>query len=175
MVARKIKLNRRLVYFVYWINKINKRKKYVAGWRGLSIRRRAVALIWSDGVISWRSRDARQFNWRVTSVWPIYTFSTSKTGPRKYYLWKKYDWLKNRLFFITENFLGILDRLCAEPMRRSHDFLSLTLAVVGSTSGSCYFLLRCRCLWVCSSVCEELSVFYLAYGNKEKIKTGWKF
>ena len=52
---------------------------------------------------------------------------------------KKYDWLKNRLFFITENVLGILDRLCAELMRRSYDFLSLTLTVVGSTSGSCYF------------------------------------
>ena len=23
-----------LVYFVYWINKINKRKKYLSGWRG---------------------------------------------------------------------------------------------------------------------------------------------
>ena len=33
-------------------------------------------------------------------------------------------------------------------MHRSHDFLSLTLAVVGSTSGSCYFLLQCQCLWV---------------------------
>ena len=70
-------------------------------------------------------------------------------GSRKYYLWKKNDWLKNKPFFITENFLGILDRLCAEPMHRSHDFLSLTLAVVASTSGSCYFLLQCRCLWVC--------------------------
>ena len=61
---------------------------------------------------------------------------------------KKNDWLKNRPFFITKNFQGILDRLCMEPMCRSHDFLSLTLAVVGSTSGSCYFLLQCRCLWV---------------------------
>ena len=32
-------------------------------------------------------------------------------------------------------------------MRRSYSFLSLTQAVVGSTSGSCYF--QCRCLWVC--------------------------
>ena len=35
-----------------------------------------------------------------------------------------------------------------ERMRRSHDFLSLTLTVVGSTSGSCYFLQQCRCLRV---------------------------
>ena len=62
---------------------------------------------------------------------------------------KKNDWLKNRPFFITENFLGILNRLCAEPMRRSQDFLSLSLAVVGSTSGSCNFLLQHRCLLVC--------------------------
>ena len=59
------------------------------------------------------------------------------------------DWLKNRPSFITENFLGILNRLCTEPTHRSNDFLSLTLAVVGSTSGSCYFLLQCRCLSVC--------------------------
>ena len=47
-----------------------------------------------------------------------------------------------------------------EPMHGTHDFLSLTLAVVGLTSGSCYFLLQCRCLcFVCFSsyVCEELS------------------
>ena len=62
---------------------------------------------------------------------------------------KKMIGWKINLFFITENFLGILDRLCAEPMCRSHHFLSLTLAVDGSTSGSCYFLLQCRYLWVC--------------------------
>ena len=105
-------------------------------------------LIWSDSVIRWRSRDSRRFKGCVTSVCHIYVFPISNTGSRKYYLWKEYDWLKNRLFFITENFLGILDRLCMQPMRRSHDFLSLTLTVVGSTSGSCYFL-QCRCLWVC--------------------------
>ena len=48
---------------------------------------------------------------------------------------------KINLFFITENFLGILDRICAERMRKSHDFLSLTLAFIGSTSISCYYLL----------------------------------
>ena len=67
---------------------------------------------------------------RMTSVWPIYVFPISNIGSRKYYLWKKYDWLENRLFFITENFLGILYRLCTELMRRSHDFLSLTLTGV---------------------------------------------
>ena len=67
---------------------------------------------------------------------------------QKILLVEKNDWLKNRPFFITENFQGILDRLCTEPMRRIHDFLSLTQAVVGSTSGSCYFLIQCRCMWV---------------------------
>ena len=86
----------------------------------------------------------------VTSACPIYMFPTSNTGSRKYYLWKKMiGWKIDLFFFITENLLGILDRLCAEPMCRSHDFLSLTLAVVGSTSSNCYFLLQCRCLWAC--------------------------
>ena len=34
VVARKIKLTRRSSLFVYWINKINKRMKYLAGWPG---------------------------------------------------------------------------------------------------------------------------------------------
>ena len=66
--------------------------------------------------------------------------------------------LKIYFFLITENFLGILGRLCAEPMRRSHGFLSLTLTVVGSTSGSCYFLLQRRCLWVCVLVVKCVKV-----------------
>ena len=68
---------------------------------------------------------------------------------QKILLVEKNDWLKNRSFLYNWEFWGILDRLCAEPMCRSHDFLSLTLSVVESTSGSCYFLLQCRCLWVC--------------------------
>ena len=116
---------------------------------GLSIWWQVVALIWLDDVVGWHSLDSRRFNWRVTSAWSIYIFPTSNTGFRKYYLWKKMIGWKINLFFITENFLGILDRQCVEPMCRSHDFLSLTLAVVGSTSGSCYFLIQCWCLWVC--------------------------
>ena len=85
---------------------------------------------------------------RVTPAWPIYKFPTSNTGSKKYHLWKKHDSLKNRLFFITENFLGILNRLCAETMHRSHDFLNWMLAIVGSTSGRCYFLQQCQCLSV---------------------------
>ena len=34
VVARKIRLPRRFSLFVYWINKINKRMKYLASWRG---------------------------------------------------------------------------------------------------------------------------------------------
>ena len=145
MVARKIRLTRRF-YFVYWINKINKQMKYLAGWWGLSIWRQAVALIWSEGVVRWLS-----FKWRVTSAWPIYMFPTSNTGSRKYYLWKKNDWLKNRPFFITENFLRILDRLCMEPMCRSYDFLCLLLAFGGSTSDRCYFLLVLMSVGLCFS------------------------
>ena len=135
--------------------------EYLAGWR---------AVIWSAAScccdLVWRccrvtlSPTADDSTACVTSAFPIYIFPTSNTGSRKYYLWEKNDWLKNRLFFIIENFLGIWNRLCAEPMRRSHDFLSLTLAVVGLTSGRCYFLQQCRCLcFVCfsSSACEESS------------------
>ena len=95
------------------------------------------------------SATARDSNGCVTSACPIYVFLTLNIGSRKYNLWKKNDWLKNRPSFITENFLGILNRLCVEPTCRSHDFLSLTLAVVGSTSGRCYFLLLFQCMLVC--------------------------
>ena len=145
MVARKIRLTRRFSLFCL----LNKWNIWLAG-RGLSIWRQAVALIWLDGVVRWCSQAGWWFNWRETSAWPIYMFSTSNTGSRKYYLLKKMiGWKIDPFFFITENFLGIFDRLYTEPTCRSHDFLSLTLPVAGSTSGSCYFLLQCRCLWVC--------------------------
>ena len=38
---------------------------------------------------------------------------------------EKNDWLKNRPFFIAENFLEILNRVCTEPMCRNHDFLAI--------------------------------------------------
>ena len=86
-------------------------------------------------------------------VWPLLgLFICSRlqtSAPENTTCGKKNHWLKNRSFFITENFLGILDRLCAEPMRRSHDFLSLTLAIVGSTSDSCYFLLQSMSVGLC--------------------------
>ena len=124
--------------------------KYLSGWRW--------GYLFGDKWLLWYGRavlsgDALSTDGDsaacLTSAWPIYMFQTSNTGSRKYYLWKENDWLKNRPFFINENFQGILEILCAEPMRRNHDFLSLTRAVVGSTSSSCYFLLQCRCLSVC--------------------------
>ena len=123
--------------------------KYLAGW---------LAFIWSAASncfdLVWRCcwvtlSATAESTARVTSACPIYVFPTSNTGSRKYYLWKKMIGWKIDLFFITENFLVFLNRISAEPMRRSHGFLSLTLAIVGSTSGSCYFLLQCRCLSVC--------------------------
>ena len=85
-------------------------------------------------------------------VWPplaLFICSRLQTPAPEILFVEKNDWLKNRSIFITENFLGILNRLCAEPMRRSHDFLSLTLAIIRSTSDRCYFLQQCRCLSVC--------------------------
>ena len=122
--------------------------KYLAGWRGLSGRRQTIALIWSDGVIEWRSQRRSGIQ---LPLWPqleLFICSWLQTpGPENTIWGKKNYWLKNWPFFIIENFLGILNRLCTEPMRRSNDFL--TMNVVGSTSGSCYFLPRCRCLSVC--------------------------
>ena len=123
------------------MNRISKlADRQLSGWW------QAVAFIWlSDEAL----RDSCGFNSHVTSACLIYIFPTLNTGSRNYSLWKKNDWLKNRPFFITENFLGILNRVCVEPMCWSHDFLSLTLAVVESTSVRCYFLHQCRCLSVC--------------------------
>ena len=88
-----------------------------------------------------------------TGLWPLlglFICSQLQTlAPENTTCGKKMIGWKIDLFFKTENFQGFLDRLCVEPMRRSHDFLSLTLGVVGSTFGSFYFLLQCQWLWVC--------------------------
>ena len=127
--------------------------KYLSGWRGFVY----LATSGCFDLVGWCCRGTLLGQPGSTGMWPLLGLFISSqfqtpapentTCEKKK---KKNDWLKNRqLFFITENFLGILNRLCAEPIRRSHDFLILTLAIVGSTSGSCYFLLQCRCLWVC--------------------------
>ena len=108
-------------------------------------------LLWSGWTVL--SGDALRTVGDSTGMWPLLGLFISSQlqtpAPENTTCGKKMIGWKIDLFFITENFLGILDRLCMEPMCRSHDFLSLTLAVFGSTSGSCYFLLQCRCLWVC--------------------------
>ena len=142
VVARKIRLTRRfnLILFIE-INKINKPMEYLNQLKGCYL----VSSKW----LLWSGPAAVDSIACVTSTCPIYIFLTSNTCPRKHYLWKKNDWLKNRPFFITENFLGILNRIYTEPMHRSHDFLSLTLAVFGSISSRCYFIQQCQCLSVC--------------------------
>ena len=123
--------------------------KYLAGWQGRGL--------FSDKKLLWSCRtvlsgDALRTDGDSTGVWPLlgrFISSQLQTlAPENTICGKTIGW-KINLFFINENFLGILDRRCAEPIRWSHDFLSLTLAVVKSTSGSCYFLLQCRWLWVC--------------------------
>ena len=104
----------------------------------------------------------------VTSAYPIYMFLTSNTGSKKYYLWKK-KWLIEKLtFFYNWEFSGILNRLCMEPIRRSYDFLSLTLAVVASTSGNCYFLLQCRCQSVYVLCVFVVSVWRVKWVNQKR-------
>ena len=124
--------------------------KYLAGWWGI------VYLVTSGcfdlvGRCCWVTLSGWRAIQLVCDLCLAYSYPPNfKHRLQKILLVEKNDWLKNRrFFFITENFQGILDRLCVETIHRSHDFLSLTLAVVGSTSGSCYFLLQFRCLWVC--------------------------
>ena len=149
VVARKIRLTRNFVYFVYWINKINTRMKYLAGWRGRGLFDDE-RMLWSGRTVL--SGDALGAASNSTGVWPLldlFMCSRFQTpAPENTTCGKMIGW-KISFFYITENFPWILDRLCTEPMHRNHDFLSLTLAVVGSTSGICCFLLQCRCLWVC--------------------------
>ena len=93
--------------------------------------------------------DGRQFNCSCDFHLPYLYIPDIKHRLQKTLFVGKNDWLKNRLFFITENIMGILNRLYAELMHRSHDFLSWTLAIVGATSSRCYFLRQCQCLLVC--------------------------
>ena len=104
----------------------------------------------------------------VTSACPIYIFPTSNRLQKTLFV-EKNEWLKKRLFFIIEDFLGILNRLCAKPTRRSHDFLSLTLAIVGSTSNRCYFLQQYQCLLVCIFCVLVVSCVKSEVGESEKI------
>ena len=89
-----------------------------------------------------------QFNCSCNVHLPYLYISHFKHRLQKTLFVEKNDWLKNKPFFVTEKFLGILNRLGMEPTCRSHDFLSLTLAIVGSTSSRCYFLQQCQCLSV---------------------------
>ena len=145
--------------------------KYLAGWLTGGCLFGDKRLLWSSRTVL--SGDAFRTADDSTGVWPLLglficsQFQTS--APENTTRGKKMIGWKIDLFFITENFLGILDRLCAEPMHRSRDFLSLTLAVVGSTSGSCYFLLQCRCLWICVLCVLVVRCVKSSVGESEEI------
>ena len=120
--------------------------KYLAGWQV-----GGEWLLWSDLTVL--SGDALSDGWRFHCPCdlrlPYLCVPNFNHQLQKILFVEKNDWLKNSPFFYNWEFSGILNRLCVEPMRRSHDFLNLTLAIVGSTSGSCYFLLQCWCQSVC--------------------------
>ena len=125
MIARK-DWQEDLLYFVYWINKINKQMKYLAGWRVVIWS--AVNLVWP---MAWRccwvtlSAMVVDSTAHVTSACPIH-IPNFKHRPQKILFAKKKKKKKKMigwkidLFFITENFLGIwMDyvwSLCAETM-----------------------------------------------------------
>ena len=79
-----------LVYFVYWINIINKQIKYLAGWQVFiwSAARGCFDLVWRCCRVMLTAA-ARDSTARVISTCLIYSFLTSNTSSRKYYLWKK--------------------------------------------------------------------------------------
>ena len=151
MVTRKIRVTRRFSFISFIeINKKNKWMEYLSRLVGgylVSCK----LLLWSGLMVL--SGDTLSnccgFNSSCDLHLPYLYIPDFKYQLQKTLFVEKNDWVKNRPFFITENFLGILIRVCAEPMRRSYDFLSVTLAIVGSTSGRCYFLQQCRCQWVC--------------------------
>ena len=163
VVARKIKLTRRFSLFCLLNKKINKRMKYLAGGRWVSIRDEL--LLWSGQTVlsgdTFRRPAIQLACDQLMCSWFQTPAPENATSGKNMIGWKI------DFFFITENFLGILDRLCAEPMCRSYDFLSLTLTVVGSTSGSCYFLLQCRCLWVCV-LCVLVGVWRIKWMNQKR-------
>ena len=102
--------------------------KYLAGQRGGLFGDER--LLWSGRMVL--SGDALGTDGDSTGVLRLLGLFTSsqlqKLAPENTTCWKKMiDW-KIDLFFITENFLGILDRLCAEPMRRSHDFFQFDIS-----------------------------------------------
>ena len=106
-----------LVYFVYWINKINKHWNIwltdgVGGGGVYSVTSGCFDLV-RPKLLGWPAI-------QMASSWPIYIFPTSNSCSRKYYLWKKNDWLKNRLFFKLRIFWGFwIDyawSLCIEAM-----------------------------------------------------------
>ena len=153
VVARKIRLTRRFSLFCLLINKRNKWMKYLAGWRGVGVVYSATSgcfdLVGRCCPVTLLGQLAIQLTCDLCLAY-LY-LPNFKHRLQKILLVekKKMIGIKISLFYMTENFLGILDRLCMEPMCRSHNFLSLKLTVVRSTSGSCYFLVQCRCLWVC--------------------------
>ena len=151
MVTRKIRLTRTFSFITFIeINKINKWMEYLSRLTGgylVGCKR----LLWSGLTVLYVDAlsDGCRFNCSCALCLPYLYIPHFIHRLQKTLYVEKNDWLKNWLFLITENFQGILNRVCAEHMRRSHDFLSLTLAVVGLTSGRCYFLQQCQCLSVC--------------------------
>ena len=99
VVARKIWLTRRLVYFVYWINKINKWMKYLAGWGGCLFSNKW--LLWSGWTVGWPAIQLLCDLGLAYLCVPDF-----KHRLHKILLVEKNDWLKNKPFFYNWEFSG---------------------------------------------------------------------
>ena len=117
MVARKIRLMRRFSLFCL-LNKWNKQANEISGWL-------AGGCLFGDEQLLWSGRmtlsgDALRMAGDSTGVWPLFgLFICSQLqtpAPENTTRGKNMIGWKIDLSFITENFLGILDRLCAEAM-----------------------------------------------------------
>ena len=125
VVARKIRLARIFSLFRL-LNKWNKQANGISGRLmssylvgGKQLLSSGLTLLSGDAL-----SDGRRFNCPCELRLPYLYVPDFKHRPQKILFVEKNDWLKNRPFFMTENFLGILNRLCAEPMCKNHDFFS---------------------------------------------------
>ena len=112
-----------LVYFVYWINKINKRMKYLASWLTFiwSAESNCFDLVWRCFQVT-LSATAGDSTACVISACPIYVIPGFKHRLQKILFVEKKKMIgwKIDVFFITEYFWGFwIDNawsLCAEAM-----------------------------------------------------------
>ena len=150
--ARKIRLTRRFSFISFIeISKINKRTEYLSRLMGGYLVGDK-QLLWSGlTVLSGDAlSDSRRFDCSCDLRLPYPYIPDFKHRLQKtLFVGKIIGWKIDLFILLLRIFWGFwieyVRSLCAGAMILS----VLTLAIVGSTSGRCYFLQQCRCLSVC--------------------------